>query len=101
VAPTGEERSYFGRTATTVRGKYVDGVSRIRLVLATYGLDGLIVALALAGAVGTALRRDPYRPDDLRLGFEAAAIAVMVLTFAAASPGPLCGPRCDVAAHAS
>jgi signal transduction histidine kinase len=54
-------------------------VSRIRLVAATYGLDVLIVALAVASAVGTALRQDPYRPDGPRLGFEMAAVAVMVL----------------------
>jgi signal transduction histidine kinase len=46
---------------------------------ATYGLDVFIVAMAVAGAVGTAWRQDPYRPDGIRLGFEMAAIAVMVL----------------------
>src|SRR5262245_54853502 len=46
---------------------------------ATYGLDVFIVAMAVAGAVGTALREDPYRPDGIRLGLEMAAVAVMVL----------------------
>ena len=54
-------------------------VSRIRLVAATYGLDVLIVALAVASAAGTALRQDPYRPDGLHIGFEVTAVAVMVL----------------------
>jgi hypothetical protein len=54
-------------------------VSRIRLVAAAYGLDAGIVALALASAVGTAQRQDPYRPDGLQLGFEMAAVAVMTL----------------------
>jgi signal transduction histidine kinase len=55
-------------------------VSRIRLVAATYGLDVLIVALAVASAVGAAVRQDPYRPDrGPHLGFEMAAVAVMVL----------------------
>ena len=64
-----------GLTASTVTS-----VSRIRLVAATYGLDVLIVALAVASAVGAAVRQDPYRPDrGPHLGFEMAAVAVMVL----------------------
>ena len=54
-------------------------VSRIRLVAATHGLDTVIVVLALASAVGTALRQDPYKPDGLQLVFEMAAVAVIVL----------------------
>jgi len=54
-------------------------VSRIRSVAASHGLDVLIVVLAAASAVATALRQDPYRPDGLRLWFEMASVAVLVL----------------------
>ena len=56
----------------------VTRVSRLRLVAATYGLDAVIVALALASAVETALRQDPYRPHGLQPAFEIAATAVMI-----------------------
>ena len=67
-------------------------VSRIRLVAATYGLDVLIVALAVAAAVGTALRQDPYRPDGPNLGFEMAAVAVMVLALLLRRRAPFAAP---------
>jgi signal transduction histidine kinase len=57
----------------------VTRVSRIRLVAATYGLDVMIVALALAAAAVTAQRQDPYRPHGLQLAFEMAAVAVLIL----------------------
>ena len=67
-------------------------VSRIRSVAATYGLDVLIVALAVAAAVGTALRQDPYRPDGPNLGFEMAAVAVMVLALLLRRRAPFAAP---------
>ena len=67
-------------------------MSRARLVIATYGLDVLIVALALAGAVGTVLRQDPYRPSGLRLWLEATAVAVMVLTLLLRRRAPFQAP---------
>ena len=54
-------------------------MSRLRTLVASHGLDALIVVIALAGAVGTLARTDGYRPDGLRLGLEAAAVAVMIL----------------------
>ncbi len=67
-------------------------MSRIRLVIATYVLDVLIVALAVAAAVGTALRQDPYRPGGPLLGFETAAIAVMVLMLLLRRRAPFAAP---------
>jgi uncharacterized membrane protein len=75
-------RTLVGRVAR-LRASTLTRVSRIRRMAATYaatyGLDVFIVAMAVAGAVGTARRQDPYRPDGIRLGFEMAAIAVMIL----------------------
>jgi signal transduction histidine kinase len=55
-------------------------VSRAWKFLSTYGLDILIVAAAVASALGAALRSDPERPDGLTLWFEVAAVAVVVLS---------------------
>jgi signal transduction histidine kinase len=70
----------------------VGRVSRIRQVAATYGLDVVIVALALAAAVGTAQRQDPYRPSGLQLAFEMAAVAVMILGLLLRRRAPFAAP---------
>ena len=54
-------------------------MNRSRAFLSTYGLDALIVVVALAAVVGISARTDPGRPDGLLLGLEAAAVAVMIL----------------------
>ena len=55
-------------------------MSRLRAFLDTRGLDAVIVIMALAGAVGTVARPDWDRPDaTLLVGFEAAAVALMIL----------------------
>ncbi len=55
-------------------------MSRLRAFLAARGLDAVIVIIALAGTVGTLVRPDRDRPDnDLVVGLEAAAVAVMIL----------------------
>ena len=55
-------------------------MSRLRGLLAARGVDAVIVIIALAGAVGTLARPDRDRPDnDLLVGLEAAAVAVMIL----------------------
>ncbi len=55
-------------------------MSRLRGLLAARGVDAVIVIIALAGAVGTLVRPDRDRPDnDLLVGLEAAAVAVMIL----------------------
>jgi len=50
-----------------------------RQLLARYGLDALVVAVAIWGAAGTALRHGPSVPTGSRLAFESAAVAAMVL----------------------
>jgi signal transduction histidine kinase len=67
-------------------------VSRIRHIAATYGLDVFIVAMAVASAVGTARRQDPYRPDGIQLVFEMAAVAVMVLVLLLRRRAPFVAP---------
>ena len=52
-------------------------MTRLRVLLAAGGVDALIVIIALAGAVGTVARSDDDRP--VLAGFEAAAVAVMIL----------------------
>ena len=54
-------------------------VNRPRTFLVSHGLDAGIVVLALAAAVTVAIRTDGYRPDDVRRGLEAAAVALMIL----------------------
>ena len=55
-------------------------------------LDVLVVALAVASAVGTGLRTDAYRPSGIRLGLEIAAIALMVLTLLLRHRAPFAAP---------
>ena len=92
VAPTGETGSHFGRTPPSDGAQYVHRVSRVRQVIASYGLDVLIVVLALACAASTALRHDPYRPGDVQLNFEVAAVAAMVLTLLLRHRAPFGAP---------
>jgi len=47
---------------------YVDAVSRYRAFVVGRGLDALVVVLALAAVVGTAVRTDHYRPAARQLG---------------------------------
>jgi signal transduction histidine kinase len=54
-------------------------VSRLRTLVVSYGLDAVIVIIALAAAVGTLARTDEYRPGGLRLALETAAVALMIL----------------------
>lgn len=52
-------------------------MTRLRALLGARGVDALIVITALAGAVGTVARSDDVRP--VLVGFEAAAVAGMIL----------------------
>ncbi|HEY5979494.1 MAG TPA: sensor histidine kinase [Microlunatus sp.] len=55
-------------------------MTRLRALLAGGGVDALIVIIALAGAVGTVARSDGDRPaNPVLVGFEAAAVAAMIL----------------------
>ena len=54
-------------------------MDRSRTFLATYGLDALIVLLALAAAAGISGRTDTYRPSGVQFPFEVAAVVVMIL----------------------
>ena len=60
-------------------GKYLAVVTRSRQWLATYGVDALIVAMAVVGAVGTLQRDDAQVGSGIWLWFEVAAIAAVVL----------------------
>ena len=68
-------------------------MSRSRTLLTTRGLDALIVILASAGCVGELLRPEGQRPDSpLRLGVEAAAIGLMILTLLLRHRAPFLAP---------
>lgn len=67
-------------------------MSRAKLFLTTRGLDVLVVVLALAAAVGTALREDAYRPDGAKLVLEIVAIALMVLALTLRHRAPFAAP---------
>ena len=58
---------------------YGGRVSRARLFLSTYGLDALIVVVAVSSGAGTLLRRDASLPSGGQRWVEAAAITVVVL----------------------
>jgi signal transduction histidine kinase len=58
---------------------YVGWVSRARLFLSTYGVDALVVAVAVYSGVGTLLRRDASLPSGAQRWVEAAAITGVVL----------------------
>ena len=67
-------------------------MNRVRSYVTTHGLDVLIVALALAAAVGVAGRDDASRPDGLRLAFEVAAVATMIAALLLRRRAPLAVP---------
>jgi signal transduction histidine kinase len=54
-------------------------VDRSRQLLARYGLDALVVVVAIWGAAGTALRQGPSVATGATRTFEAVAVAAMVL----------------------
>ena len=58
---------------------YVDGMKRPSALLQAYGVDLLIVVGAMQAAVSTAARYDLPDASGGRLGFEAVAVAVVVL----------------------
>jgi signal transduction histidine kinase len=72
-------RSYFGLTQRHGDLTYVDGVSRLRLVIIRHGLDALIVVAAVWSAIGTAVREDAWAPTGAMTWFEVVAIATVVL----------------------
>jgi signal transduction histidine kinase len=93
LRPAGERRSYLVMTRPSLGARYGGLVTRLRALLAARGVDALIVIVALAGAVGTLARTDHYRPDDgLQLGFEAAAVAVMILGLLLRRRAPFVAP---------
>jgi signal transduction histidine kinase len=92
VAPSGDPGSDFVRTRGPSVRRYVGVVNRVRTLLTTHGLDVLIVALAVAAAVGIAGRNDPSRPEGSRLAFEVAAVAVMIAALVLRRRAPLVVP---------
>jgi hypothetical protein len=58
---------------------YVGWVSRARLFLSTYGVDALVVVVAVYSGVGTLLRRDASLPSGAQRWVEASAITGVVL----------------------
>jgi signal transduction histidine kinase len=67
-------------------------VSRLRLLLSTYGLDALIVMTAVWAAVGTARREDPYARTGVMAWFEVLAIAALVLVLLLRRRFPFAAP---------
>ena len=59
---------------------------------AAWGLDVLVVAAAVAGAIGTVLRDDSDRPDGLQLWFEVGAVSVVLLALCARRGFPFLAP---------
>lgn len=56
---------------------------RSRRLVREFGLDALIVVAAVWGAVGTALREDPYRPAGVAAWFEVVVVAAVILSLLA------------------
>jgi len=84
--------SYF---RTTPRGDplpYLDRMDRAWRLLATYGIDVLIVFAAVASAFGTVARSDSERPDGGQLWFEVTAISLVVLVLLARRQLPFLAP---------
>ena len=93
LRPAGERRSYLVMTRPSLRARYGGLVTWLRAFLAARGVDALIVIVALAGAVGTLARPDRDRPDnDLLVGLEAAAVAVMILGLLLRRRAPFVAP---------
>jgi signal transduction histidine kinase len=59
--------------------RYVDLVSWFRRILRTHGVAALLIAAAVAGALGTAARTDPLMPTGPAAWAEALAVAAVVL----------------------
>lgn len=67
-------------------------MSRFRLLIERYGLDALIVVVALWSAVGTALRQDPYLLPGIGSWFEVVVVAGVVLTLLLRRRFPFAAP---------
>jgi signal transduction histidine kinase len=67
-------------------------VGSARLFASKYGLDLLIVGTAVASAIGVLTRTDAQRPTGARLWFEAAAVAIVVLSLLARRRFPFAAP---------
>jgi signal transduction histidine kinase len=67
-------------------------MARVVKFFAAWGLDVLIVAAAVAGAVGTVLRDDADRPDGVQLWFEVSALSVVLLSLLARRRFPFLVP---------
>ncbi len=67
-------------------------MGRVGRFFAAWGLDVLVVAAAVATAAGTVLRDDADRPEGLALGFEVAAITVVLLALCARRWFPFVAP---------
>jgi signal transduction histidine kinase len=74
------------------RLSYVEPMSRVWRWCAAWGLDVLVVAAAVASAVGTVLRNDADRPDGLQLWFEVTALSVALLALCARRRFPFLAP---------
>ena len=80
-------------TRPSLLARYGGLVTWLRAFLAARGVDALIVIVALAGAVGTLARPARDRPDnDLLVGLEAAAVAVMILGLLLRRRAPFVAP---------
>ena len=91
-AHSDDPRSYLGRTHSATGPSYLDEVSRLWPFLSKYGLDLVIVAVAVQSAIGTALRDDPQRPDGLLLWLEVALMAAIVLALLGRHRFPFAAP---------
>jgi signal transduction histidine kinase len=69
-------------------------MDRVWRFFATWGLDVLIVLVAVASAVGTVLRTDPQRPDGAQLWFEVAGLSAVVVVLLARRRFPCLAPAC-------
>ena len=67
-------------------------MGRVWRFFAAWGLDVLVVAAAVASAIGTVLRDDADRPDGLQLWFEVAAVSVVLLALCARRRFPFGAP---------
>ena len=67
-------------------------MSRAWLFLSRYGIDLLIVVAAIAGALGTATRKDPGHPTGVLLWLEALAVAGVILALVGRHRFPFAAP---------
>ena len=86
-------REYCGRSSGSTPKVRLAGVMAIAaVVVSALVMEVGRVSSDMAAAPGTALRQDSYRPDGPRLGFEMAAIAVMVLALLLRRHAPFAAP---------